>query len=195
MQEFLNKNRTPKFLFEGIRRFLKNNPKATEYLKFEFLGRNYAGPDSSPMKVPIDLKNIVSFINQKNLDDTWKWISKADILLLLEFQFSSGIFFYAKLSDYLHANRPIFALSPKTGVIADLFKSGGGIITNPNNSEEIAKDLSKVISLWKSNNLKTIANDLSLSLSVHPKKVIPLYEEAFEFAIGKKLVKTSFIVF
>ena len=51
---------------------------------------------SSPMKVPIDLKNIVSFIDQKDLSDTWKWISTADILLLLEFQFSKGIFFYAK---------------------------------------------------------------------------------------------------
>ena len=105
--------------------------------------------------------------------------------MLLEFQFSKGIFFYAKLSDYLHANRPIFALSPKTGVIADLFKNGGGIITNPNNSEDIAKSLSKVISLWKSNDLSIIAHDASLSLSVQPKKVIPIYEEAFKFAIGK----------
>ena len=181
----LNKNRTPGILFEGIRKFLKRNPSAREYLKFEFLGRNYAGPGSSPMKVPIDLKNIVSFIDQKDLSGTWKWISTADILLLLEFQFSKGIFFYAKLSDYLHANRPIFALSPKTGVIADLFKNGGGIITNPNNSEDIAKSLSKVISLWKSNDLSIIAHDASLSLSVQPKKVIPIYEEAFKFAIGK----------
>ena len=67
---------------------------------------------SEPLN-PHDLKNIVSFIEAKDLDATWKWIGKADILLLLEFQFSQGIFFYAKLSDYLHANRPILALSPK----------------------------------------------------------------------------------
>ena len=61
-------------------------------------------------------------MNKKASDETWKWIAEADILLLLEFHFSKGIFFYAKLSDYLHTSRPILSLSPKEGVVADLLK-------------------------------------------------------------------------
>ena len=68
-----------------------------------------------PIMPPNDLKNVVSFHEQKNLNETWKWIAEADILLLLEFHFSKGIFFYAKLSDYLHTSRPILSLSPKEG--------------------------------------------------------------------------------
>ena len=148
------------------------------------MGRNYAGIKADPLKTPSDLKNIVSFIEQKDLEKTWEWISKADILLLLEFQFSEGIFFYAKLSDYLHTNRPIFALSPKKGVVADLFKNGGGIISPPLDSSGIAEALDKLVSLWKSKNLQ-IASNCSLAEHVKPANIVPIYEKAFEFAIQK----------
>ena len=115
---------------------------------------------------------------------------KADILLLLEFQFSQGIFFYAKLSDYLHTNRPIFALSPKKGVVADLFKNGGGIIAPPGDSDEIAKALDKLITLWQSKNLQNTSNS-SLAEYVKPANIIPIYEKAFEFAMGKN--KNNFL--
>ena len=126
----------------------------------------------------------MSFIEQKDLEATWKWIGKADILLLLEFQFSQGIFFYAKLSDYLHTNRPIFALSPKKGVVVDLFKNGGGIIAPPGDSDGIAKALDKLISLWQSKKLQKTLN-CSLAEYVKPANIIPTYEKAFEFAMGK----------
>ena len=177
----INKNRNPKILFDGIRKYLKKNKTACKFLRFEFMGRNYAGSKSNPLNPPGDLKKIVSFIEQKDLETTWKWIGKADILLLLEFQFSQGIFFYAKLSDYLHANRPILALSPKKGVVADLFKNGGGIIVPPHDSNGIAKALDKVITLWQSKTLQINSNS-SLAEHMKPANIIPIYEKAFEFA-------------
>ena len=180
----INKNRNPKILFDGIRKYLKKNKAAHRFLKFEFLGRNYAGLNAKPLDPPHDLRKIVSFIEQKDLEETWKWIGKADILLLLEFQFSNGIFFYAKLSDYLHANRPIFALSPKKGVVADLLKNGGGVTAPSGDSGEIAKALDKLISLWQLKKLQ-IASNSSLGEYVKPAKIIPIYEEAFKFAMVK----------
>ena len=149
------------------------------------MGRNYAGKNSKPIIPPNDLKNIVSFLEQKSLNETWKWIAKADILLLLEFHFSRGIFFYAKLSDYLHTTRPILSLSPKKGIVADLFKKGGGIITSPDNSEQIAKDLDKIFRLWHLKDLDKITKNISLAEIVHPNKVIPIYEQAFNKAIAE----------
>ena len=135
-----------------------------------------------PLNPPSDLKNIVSFYEQKDLEATWEWIGRADILLLLEFQFSQGIFFYAKLSDYIHTNRPILALSPKKGVIADLFKNGGGIIAPPQESNGIAEALDKLITSWQSKNLQITLNS-SLAEHVKPANIIPIYEKAFEFAM------------
>ena len=179
----INKYRNPNILFDGIRKFLKKNKDAAKVIKFEFMGRNYAGKNSKPIIPPNDLKNIVSFLEQKSLNETWKWIAKADILLLLEFHFSKGIFFYAKLSDYLHTTRPILSLSPKEGVVADLFKKGGGIIASPDNSEQIGNAIDKIFSLWRSKKLDMISKNVSLAKNVHPNKVIPIYEKAFKKAI------------
>ena len=179
----LNKYRNPNILFDGIRKFLEKNKDEAKYIRFEFMGRNYAGINSRPIVPPKDLKNVVSFHEQKNLDETWKWIAAADILLLLEFHFSKGIFFYAKLSDYLHTSRPILSLSPKEGVVADLFKKGGGIIASPDDSDQISSAINKIYTLWHSKNLDRITNNVSLAENVHPNNIVPIYEEAFKKAI------------
>jgi len=147
------------------------------------MGRNYAGINSRPIIPPNDLKNIISFVEQKSLNETWKWISEADILLLLEFHFSKGIFFYAKLSDYLHTSRPILSLGPSEGVVADLFKKGGGIIASPDNSEQISNAIDNIFTLWHSKNLDKITKNVSLAEIVHPKNIIPIYEKAFKKAV------------
>ena len=179
----LNKYRNPNILFDGIRKFLEKNKDEAKYIRFEFMGRNYAGINSRPIVPPKDLKNVVSFHEQKNLDETWKWIAAADILLLLEFHFSKGIFFYAKLSDYLHTSRPILSLSPKEGVVADLFKKGGGIIASPDDSDQISNAINKIYTLWHSKNLDKITRNVSLAENVHPNNIVPIYEDAFKKAI------------
>ena len=179
----INKYRNPNVLFDGIRQFLEKNKGAANRIRFEFLGRNYAGPNSEAIKPPHDLKQIIRFHDQKDLKSTWEWMAKADVLLLLEFHFSKGIFFYAKLSDYLHASRPILALSPEKGVVADLFKSGGGKIVPPDNPKRIADAINEIFNLWESENLAVSIQNNSLAEIVHPKKIIPIYEEAFEKAI------------
>ena len=179
----LNKYRNPNILFDGIRKFLEKNKDEAKYIRFEFMGRNYAGINSRPIRPPRDLKNVVFFHEQKNLDETWKWIAAADILLLLEFHFSEGIFFYAKLSDYLHTSRPILSLSPKEGVVADLFKKGGGIIASPDDSDQISSAINKIYTLWHSKNLDKITRNVSLAENVHPNNIVPIYEDAFKKAI------------
>ena len=79
----INKYRNPNILFDGIRKFLEKNKDAAKFIRFEFMGRNYAGINSKPITPPSDLKNVISFHEQTNLDETWKWIAAADILLLI----------------------------------------------------------------------------------------------------------------
>ena len=179
----INQHRNPNILFDGVRQFLKKNKNAANIIRFEFIGRNNAGPDSDPLKVPEDLKTIIHFYDQETLKKTWEWLVQADILLLLEFHFSKGIFFYAKLADYLHARRPILALSPEKGVVADLFKEGGGKIAAPNNSEQIANTIGEIFTLWESENLEKITPNKFQAEKTYPDKIIPIYEKAFKTAI------------
>ena len=179
----LNRYRDPNNLFEGIRSFLKINKNAYKYIKFEFMGRNHAGLDANALEPPIDLQNIVNFYREQPIDETWKWIIEADVLLLLEFNFSEGIFFYAKLADYLHARRPIFAISPNTGVAADLLKEGGGVISSPDDPQQISNTIGEIYNKWNKGTLTEIAPSQSTANLVHPDTIIPIYEKAFQSAI------------
>ena len=48
----INKNRNPNFLFNGVRKYLKKNKKAQKFLRFEFMGRNYADRNAGTFKSP-----------------------------------------------------------------------------------------------------------------------------------------------
>ena len=166
---------------------MKKNKGATNRIRFEFLGRNYAGPNSEAIKPPHDLKQIIRFHDQKDLKSTWEWMAKADVLLLLEFRFSKGIFFYAKLSDYLHASRPILGTESTKWCSSRSFKDGGGKIATPDNPEHIGNTIHEIFNLWDSGNLTNITKNSLLADMVHPKKIIPAYEEAF----GKAIINNS----
>ena len=54
---------------EKIVPFLDEIKDEAKFIRFEFMGRNYAGINSRPIMPPKDLKNVVSFHEQKNLDE------------------------------------------------------------------------------------------------------------------------------
>ena len=43
----------------------RKNKDAAKFIRFEFMGRNYAGINSKPITPPSDLKNVISFFEQK----------------------------------------------------------------------------------------------------------------------------------
>jgi hypothetical protein len=58
-------------------------------------------------------------------EDSLKYIQSAIACLLVEGDMSEGIFLPSKLVDYISARKPVLALSPRVGVIADLASQGG----------------------------------------------------------------------
>ena len=54
-----------------------------------------------------------------------KYIQSATACLLVEAEMAEGIFLPSKLVDYISARKPILALSPRVGVVADLVPGGG----------------------------------------------------------------------
>jgi hypothetical protein len=179
----ININRNTDSFFNGLRLFLLDQKKARNQIKIEFMGRNHAGFNGSALEPPEDLKDIVVFHKQTTLEIAWDWMLGADILLLLEADFQEGIFFPSKLSDYLHTQRPIFALSPSAGVVSDILKIGGGLRSSPEDSKQIADKINEFYFLWQKNNLISLKCIEKNWLQVLPNKIIPAYEEAFQLAI------------
>jgi glycosyltransferase involved in cell wall biosynthesis len=176
---FLMNERRVEPLFAALERFLANHPKARGEVRVEFAGR-FAGKGLP--EVPSSLAGVVSFEPAMPPEDTHRWMSGADVALLVEAALEEGIFFPSKLSDYLAGGRPILALSPRRGVAADLLALGGGVLVQPEDEVGIAAALERLHDLWRLGRLAELAPRPEQAESVSESAVMPLYEQAFRRA-------------
>lgn len=175
---FLMRERKIEPLLDGVRAFFSHRPNAK--LSIEFAGR-YQG-NVFPV-APADLQEVVSFHPYMDPDAIWDWLQGADVFLLVEAKMREGIFLPSKLSEYLGGSRPILALSPAHGVIADSLQEGGGIVVEPDDVNGIGRALTSLYDAWKAGSLMEQAPTESQVQSVSPAQVVPIYERAFQAAI------------
>jgi glycosyltransferase involved in cell wall biosynthesis len=177
---FLMRERKIEPLFEGVRLFLKRYPVAKECFRLEFAGRY---PNNELPETPLDLKDMVSYSGYKLPDELSEWLQGADVFLLVEAKLKEGIFFPTKFAEYLGNGRPILALSPQNGEIADLLVEGGGILVEPDEIGAIGNALEELFLAWKENRLEEYLPNIRSIQKVSAEHVIPIYENAFNFAI------------
>lgn len=69
-------------------------------------------------------------------------LATAEVLVIVEAPVQEGIFLPSKFVDYVRTGRPILALSPEVGTIADVMgEHGGGIAVDGGSAEEVAAAL------------------------------------------------------
>jgi len=174
---FLMKERRIGPLLAALERFLVTRPDAR--VRFEFAGR-YSVKELPA--VPSTLSGSVSFEPAMPPDAARAWMAGADVALLVEANLEEGIFFPSKLADYLAGGRPILALSPRCGVVADLLVSGGGILAEPEDVAGIVAGLERLHDLWREGRLDELAPRQEQSEAVMASSVVPVYEQAFQRA-------------
>ncbi|HAM50144.1 MAG TPA: hypothetical protein DCP92_05425 [Nitrospiraceae bacterium] len=73
----------------------------------------------------------------------------ADVLVIVEAMSDEGIFLPSKFVDYVRTGRPILAISPSVGTLADILKEyGGGIAADGHRAESIADALQRMYECW-----------------------------------------------
>jgi glycosyltransferase involved in cell wall biosynthesis len=103
--------------------FLGDVPDARERVILTLVGPE----DKSTMKRvrALGLEGIVVSVGQTNYQESLRYIHSANVCLLVEADIPEGIFLPSKLVDYISARKPVLALSPRVGEIADLVPGGG----------------------------------------------------------------------
>lgn len=110
-----------------------------------------------------------------------EWMRKAAVLLLLEAPMTEGIFLPSKLPDYVGCRRPILALSPVDGTIADLFAQfDGGLRVDPLDSEQILNALLALYEEYRRLSIRPGPLYPKLEEYFHPEHVSRLYQEVFQ---------------
>jgi glycosyltransferase involved in cell wall biosynthesis len=177
---FLMRERNIGPLLEGVRCLLAQRPQSIGRICIEFAGR-YQG--NNLPSAPVDLQRLVKFHSYMKHDAIWDWLQNADVFLLVEAKMKEGIFLPSKLADYLRGGRPILALSPTRGSVADCLRGGGGIVVEPDDVGGISLALIRLYDAWEAGSLMEIAPTESQVQSVSPAEIVPIYEQAFQKAM------------
>lgn len=120
----LGRERDPENLFKGFSLFLKKNPDAK--IEFTFLGIFQRAKDDyfSNLVEKYNVNRYVKFCPPVPYKESLAFIQDYDVCMLIEAACEEGIFLPSKVSDYMQNSKPIMALSPKIGVIHDMYLDG-----------------------------------------------------------------------
>jgi glycosyltransferase involved in cell wall biosynthesis len=174
---FLLRQRSPDLFVAAVRRLLDGGTVDRALLRVRFVGRKseIAGEFARAHGVA----DVVSAEPPRDAEDVWTDLGRADALLLIESAMDEGIFMPSKLADYLSARRPILALSPGRGTVADYLAGGGGLVADPGDIDAIAAALARMFALWKCGRLDELAPPAGLVERIAPSRIVPAYEAAF----------------
>lgn len=138
--------RKPDVFLAGVKLFLERT-RIDIPVTVKFVG---LGLDELENKiVELGLHKVVTLIGAKTYETAQKFAAVSTVLVVIEAQCHEGIFLPSKVVDFVQTGRPILAVSPRTGVLADLLsRSGGGLAVSCDSIEEVAEAVGKLYFSW-----------------------------------------------
>lgn len=159
----LFEKRTPDVFLSALAICIKKQPDLATKISIEFIGHapKYMFETPTALSIP---HGIVKHIPKIGYIQSLATIYDSDILLLIDANVEENLFLPGKLSDYLGAKNPIFAITPK-GIAEKSLRELGHTTFRPSDLiDTIAVGLLELISNYKSFKL---SNKLSNYSSEH----------------------------
>jgi len=173
----VNSPRDSSTFLEGIKRFLQrsNDPGS---LLVRFIGQQ---PDDLAAKAAaFGLNNVILIEEPKPYVETLEYLTDVDVLVIIEAPCEEGIFFPSKFVDYVQIGRPILAISPVEGTLADILsKHGGGIAVDVRSPQSIAEAIENLYNHWKAGTLETTYNSSRLFEMFSEEQILSQYMNVF----------------
>jgi hypothetical protein len=171
-------------LLVGLRDFLKQNPSARPITKLTLVGPE--DPTTQSLVESLDLKSNVESIGQVSYEQSLRYIDSASVCVLVEAGFEEGIFLPSKLVDYIAARKPVLALSPRIGVVADLAARGGIDRVDPGAAEGVQAALCGLYSDFQRGTLPLRAPGEELARSFSAQNVVAGFFQALDRVLDPK---------
>tara|TARA_B110001450_G_scaffold93799_1_gene89027 strand:- start:598 stop:1863 length:1266 start_codon:yes stop_codon:yes gene_type:complete len=156
----LPKQSNPKLFFKVLQELCSQNEDFKNDLKLNFIG-----DISDDVRVEVLKNNLEKNTSFKGYVDHEKAIefqNKAQVLLLLipNIEKSKGIL-TGKLFEYLIAKRPILAIGPEDGDLAEIIKeTDAGILIDFSDHEKLSSEILKFYHQYKNGNLKVNSKNI-----------------------------------
>ena len=105
-------------LLNGLRRFLDRCPEARACTELLLVGKE--DPTTLAIANQLNLGSIVSSTGRVSYQESIDFIGSASVCMLVEGSMPEGIYLPSKFVDYIASSKPVIALSPEIGTIADI---------------------------------------------------------------------------
>lgn len=160
-------SRSADAIIDGLARLLQKCPEKRHLIRLRFVG-----PTDSALRQEIvtrGLEDVVEQTGAVNYEESLKHISEATVCVLIEAPFTEGIFLPSKLCNYLVARKPVLALSPAIGTVADLAAQGG--ILRVDDAAAVTSALENLFQAYLAGALDKYQPPQALSESFRPENV------------------------
>lgn len=147
----LQNPRNPETFFLALRRFIHNNPT----LKIEVTIMGVYDKNTANYIKASSLDNVVKVIPSVSYNESLQILKDYHVALIIEADCEEGIFLPTKVSDFMQCGKPIFAVSPKKGVLKDLCNETYiGYFADVRNIDAIYEEISKLYNDFKDGKLE-----------------------------------------
>lgn len=134
----LKSPRNPENLFKALAQVIHIKPEAK--IELHILG-NVTGESINLIK-ELRLEKYVHVLGMVPYHESLDLLSKYHLAIIVEANCEEGIFLPTKVADFMSVNIPIFSISPKIGVLHDLYEKGQiSYFASVNNVKEIAEGI------------------------------------------------------
>lgn len=134
--------RSTRTLLAGLRQFLSLETVARKTTQLRLVGPQDS--ESVDLIRELNLEDVVTWVGQVTYEQSLEHIAAASVCLLIEAEMKEGIYLPSKLADYLAARKPVLALSPGSGVVADLAGDPGVIRVDHGDVGRVAQALANL---------------------------------------------------
>lgn len=142
--------RDPKLLILALKKLKNENPDLK--ISMDFLG--VYDDDLKDVILKNNLTQYVNLLPPVKYKDNINSLSNYDLAMIIEAKCEEGIFLPTKVGDYMQSHIPIFSISPKIGLLNDLFKEGYIQYFSTNEVNEIYAQLKIIYNDFLNANIK-----------------------------------------
>ena len=153
-------------VLDALSEFLQTNAGARRDTQLVLVG-----PDDSAIRddaKKLGLEQVVTATGRLSYAESLQWISRASVCLLIEGDMREGIYLPSKVADYITCRKPVLALSPRIGTVADLAEDKGILRVDPSDVRGLQACFARLHYLHNTRALDAVAPSAQLVSSFDP---------------------------
>lgn len=154
--------RNPRTFLEAFCKFKKDFPESR--VQVDILG--IMEKEDVELIEQMNLQQHVKFLTPVSYSASLDMLANYHVALIIEADCEEGIFLPTKVTDFMQYRKPIFAISPKIGVLNDLYREGYvNYFANVRNVDDIYKSLVCLYDDFKLNKICDLSKKADVAFS------------------------------